>query len=162
LGFPILEKDGKIRFEHPGWNEGFHSLMAGYLDTGRGLVWMTNGENGKLLGHEVMRALDNVFGSPGYEPVEKSTAQVDTVAFTQCEGKYRDVDYPDYGVEIIKDGEHLFLQETPGGIRYQLYPESETEFFCLEHSEEITFIKNAKGNVEALMIGESSYLERVE
>jgi CubicO group peptidase (beta-lactamase class C family) len=162
LGFPILEKDGRIRFEHPGWNEGFHSLMAGYLDAGRGLVWMTNGENGKLLGHEVMRALDQVFGCPGYEPVEKSTTQVDAAVFTQNEGKYQDVDYPDYGVEIIQDGQALILRETPGGIHFQLYPESETDFFCLEHSEEITFIKNAQGNVEAMMIGESSYLERVE
>ncbi len=161
LGFPIMEKDGRIRFEHPGWNEGFHSLMAGYLNAGRGLVWMTNGENGKLLGHEVMRALDTVFGCPGYEPVEKSTAQVDTAVIAQCEGKYRDVDYPDYGVEIIQDGEHLILRETPGGIHCQLYPESETDFFCLEHSEEITFIKNARGKVEAMMIGEYSYLERV-
>ena len=91
-----------------------------------------------------------------------SVAQVDTAVFAQYEGKYRDVDYPDYGVEIIQDGEHLILRETPGGMHYQLYPESETDFFCLEHSEEITFITNAKGNVEALMIGEYSYLERVE
>jgi CubicO group peptidase (beta-lactamase class C family) len=162
LGFPIIEKDGRIRFEHPGWNEGFHSLMAGYLNTGRGLVWMTNGENGKLLGQEVMRALDKVFGCPGYEPVEKSTAQIDTAVFTQYEGKYRYVDYPDYGVEIIKDGGHLFLCETPGGIHYQLYPESGTDFFCLAHPEEITFIKNARGKVETMMVGEYSHLERVE
>lgn len=162
LGFPIMERDGRIRFEHPGWNEGFHSLMAGYLNTGRGLVWMTNGENGKLLGHEVMRALDEVFGCPGYEPVEKSTAQVDTAVFTLYEGKYRYVDYPDYGVEIIKDGEHLFLWETPGGIHCQLYPESRTDFFCLERPEQITFIKNAGEKVERMMIGECSHLERVE
>jgi hypothetical protein len=65
-------------------------------------------------------------------------------------------------VEIIKDCEALFFQETPGGICFQLYPESGTDFFCLERPEEITFIKDAKGNVEAMMIGEHSYLERVE
>jgi CubicO group peptidase (beta-lactamase class C family) len=162
LGFPIMEKDGRIRFEHPGWNEGFHSLMAGYLNTGRGLVWMTNGENGKLLGQEVMRALDEVFACPGYESVEKSIAQVDTSVFTQFEGKYQDVDYQDYGVEIIKDGKALFLQETPGGLYFQLYPESETDFFCLHSPEEITFIKNDRGKVDAMMIGEYSHLERVE
>lgn len=162
LGFPIMEDDGRTRFEHPGWNEGFHSLMAGYLDTGRGLVWMTNGEYGKLLGQEVMRALDEVFGCPGYEPAEKSPATIDTAVSTEYEGKYRYVDYPDYGVEIIKDGEHLFLWQTPGGIHYRLYPESGTDFFCLEHPEEITFIKSARGKVETMMIGKRARLERVE
>jgi CubicO group peptidase (beta-lactamase class C family) len=162
LGFPIMEKDGRIRFEHPGWNEGYHSLMAGYLNTGRGLVWMTNGENGKLLGQEVMRALDNVFGCPGYESAEKSIARIDTAVFTQYEGKYRYVDDPDYCAEIIKDGEHIFFKETSGGIQFQLYPESETDFFRLESPEKITFIRNARGKIEAITIGEYECLERVE
>ncbi len=161
LGPVIVEMDGWTRFDHPGWNEGFHSYFAGYLGAGQGLVWMTNGENGKLLGHEVMRALAKVFGWPEFKPVEKSVAQVDTAAFTQFEGKYRYVDDPDFGVEITKDGEHLFMQESPGGMQFQLYPESETDFFCLPHSDEITFIKNAKKKVETLMIGEYSHLERV-
>lgn len=57
LGFPILNIGGEKWFEHPGWNEGFHSLMACCLDTGRGLVYMSNGENGKILGHELMLAI---------------------------------------------------------------------------------------------------------
>jgi CubicO group peptidase (beta-lactamase class C family) len=161
LGFDIIEMDGWTRFEHPGWNEGFHSLFAGYLGAGQGLAWMTNGENGKLLGQEVMRALAKVFGWPGFQAVEKSVAQVDTAVFTQYEGKYRYAEYPDFGVEIIKDGEHLFLQESEGGIRFQLYPESEIDFFCLPRSEEITFIKNAEGKIETMLIGEYSHLERV-
>lgn len=160
LGFPIIEKDGRIRFEHPGWNQGFHSFMAGYLNTGRGLVWMTNGENGKLLGQEVMRALDEVFGCPGYEPVEKSVARVDTAAIAQYEGRYRYVDYPDHYAEILRDGEGIFLQDSPGAAPFQLYPESGTSFFCLERPEEITFIRNARGRVEAMMIGEYLHLER--
>jgi CubicO group peptidase (beta-lactamase class C family) len=162
LGYVIVEMDGWTRFDHAGWNEGFHSYITGYLGAGQGLVWMTNGENGKLLGQEVMYALAKVFGWPGFQPVEKSVAQVDSAVFTQLKGKYRYIDYPDFGVEIIKDGEHLFLQESQDGIHFQLYPESETEFFCLPLSEEITFIKNANGKVETLMIGEYSHLERVE
>ncbi|MFC1879674.1 hypothetical protein ACFLZW_07135 [Chloroflexota bacterium] len=121
---------------------------------------MTNGENGKLLGQEVMRALAEVFGWPGCRAVEKSFAEIDTAVYAQYEGQYRYADSPDFGVQIIKDGENLYLQETPGGIRFQLYPESETDFFCLPRSEEITFIKNARGKVKTLMVGECSQLER--
>jgi CubicO group peptidase (beta-lactamase class C family) len=62
LGFLIIQSGGRIRFEHPGWNVGYHSLLIGDLSTGRGLVWMTNGENGKLLGWEVTRGLAEIFG----------------------------------------------------------------------------------------------------
>jgi hypothetical protein len=58
--------------------------------------------------------------------------------------------------------QYVIKQENQARIHFQLYPESETEFFCLPRSEEITFIKIAKGNVEALMIGEYSHLERAE
>jgi hypothetical protein len=54
------------KFEHSGWNEGFHSLVVGCLDTGCGLVWMTNGAKGKHLGREVMRALPKAFVWSGY------------------------------------------------------------------------------------------------
>jgi CubicO group peptidase (beta-lactamase class C family) len=57
LGFPLINIDGRKRFQHPGWNEGFHSLMVCTLDTGQGLVFMTNGENGKELGRELMLAI---------------------------------------------------------------------------------------------------------
>jgi CubicO group peptidase (beta-lactamase class C family) len=66
LGFPMIEEDGMTKFEHPGWNEGFHSLLLGCLDTGQGFVWMTNGENGKRLGREVMRAIPKAFGWSAY------------------------------------------------------------------------------------------------
>lgn len=62
LGNFIIEAGGRLRFEHPGWNEGFHSLLIGDLVSGQGLVWMTNGENGKDLGWEVTRGLAQVFG----------------------------------------------------------------------------------------------------
>jgi CubicO group peptidase (beta-lactamase class C family) len=38
LGYVIVEMDGWTRFDHPGWNEGFHSYLAGYLGAGQGIV----------------------------------------------------------------------------------------------------------------------------
>jgi CubicO group peptidase (beta-lactamase class C family) len=45
---------------HPGWNEGFHSIMLFCLQTGEGLVWMTNGENGRHLYFEASHGLADV------------------------------------------------------------------------------------------------------
>ena len=62
LGFNIVIRDGMTRFGHPGWNEGFHSMMLGCLEMGQAVVWMTNGENGRRLGWEVSRGLAEVVG----------------------------------------------------------------------------------------------------
>ncbi|NJD61075.1 MAG: hypothetical protein C3F13_18425 [Anaerolineales bacterium] len=61
LGFNVVIQDGLTRFGHPGWNEGFHSFMLSCLESEQGVVWMTNGENGKKLGWEVMRGLAEVY-----------------------------------------------------------------------------------------------------
>lgn len=161
LGYPIFKWDNKIRFEHPGWNEGFHSLYAGCPDTGQGVVWMANGENGKLLGNEVMRGLVKVFDWSEYESVEKSPVQVEPAVLARYAGKYRYVDYPDFGVEIVLDDEGLLIQETPIGLRYRIYPESETEFFSIHSAQKITFSENEEGKTE-ILIGHFVRLERVE
>jgi hypothetical protein len=60
LAFNIIRKDSLTRIGHPGWNEGFHSIMLGCLEMGQGVVWMTNGENGRRLGWEVSRGLAEI------------------------------------------------------------------------------------------------------
>lgn len=60
VGFNVVIKDGMTRFGHPGWNEGFHNLILSCPETGQGIVWMTNGENGRRLGHEVSHGLAEV------------------------------------------------------------------------------------------------------
>jgi len=60
LGFNIINKQGMTRFGHPGWNEGFHSILLCCPEAGQGLVWMANGENGNHLGWEVSRGLAEI------------------------------------------------------------------------------------------------------
>ena len=57
LAFNIVNKDGMTRIGHPGWNVGFHSILLGCLEAGQGLIWMTNGENGRKLGLEISHGL---------------------------------------------------------------------------------------------------------
>jgi CubicO group peptidase (beta-lactamase class C family) len=60
LAFNIIQKDGMTIIGHPGWNVGFHCIMLVCLEAGQGLIWMTNGENGRRLGHEVSRGLAEI------------------------------------------------------------------------------------------------------
>jgi hypothetical protein len=162
LGYMIVEQDGWTRFDHPGWNEGFHSYLAGWLEAGQGVVWMANGENGKLLGQEVLRGLAEVFGWPGFQPVEKSVPRVYAARLSNLEGEYRYTDEPEYGVEIFKEWGHLYLKELQGGMCFHLHQESELDFFCLARPEVITFIQNKAGQVDGMLVGDYEYLERVK
>ena len=162
LGFVIVEQDGWTRIEHPGWNEGYHSYLAGFLGAGQGVVWMTNGENGKVLGLEVTRGLAEMFGWPGFQPVEKTIFEIDPAVFSRYAGKYRDVEYPEFGAEIIQEGDSLYFCEKPGNLQYPIYPDSETEFFSIHRPEKIKFVENDGAPPETMWIGPFSRLERVK
>jgi len=162
LGIVIVEKDGWTRIEHPGWNEGYHSYLAGFLEAGQGMIWMTNGENGKLLGLEVTRGLAEVFGWPGFQPVEKTIFEIDPAVFSQYTGVYRDVEYPEFGAEIICEGNELYFCETPGNLKYQIYPGSETEFFSIHNPDTIKFVAREGNPAESMQIGPFVRLSREE
>jgi CubicO group peptidase (beta-lactamase class C family) len=161
LGFYLVETEGRMRFQHPGWNEGYHAFAGGEVSTGQGVAWMSNGENGLLLGLEMLRGLAKVLGWAGFEQMEKAVAQVDPALYARYEGRYRYVAYPDYSAVIGREGDRLSWEEVPDGIRYELYPESDTTFFARERWEPVTFVTGAGGAVEAMMVGQDERLERV-
>ena len=125
-------------------------------------MWMTNGENGMLLGLEVMHGLATLFDWPDFQPLEKAVAQVDPGVLNQYQGIYQNADEPGFSAVVTKEDDLLIIQETPDGPRYELYPESETAFFALERRETITFVRDDIGYVEALMIGDYERLNRTE
>jgi hypothetical protein len=135
--------------------------MGGWVGARQGLVWMTNGENGNLLGDEVLRGLARVYGWPGYRPATKTVAQVDPALYARYVGRYRYTEAPDWGAVVVREGDRLFWQDTPGGLCCELFPESATAFFTLEHGQGITFVQEPDGSVETVLVGEYERLERV-
>jgi CubicO group peptidase (beta-lactamase class C family) len=160
LGFFLVEIEGGTRFHRPGWNEGYHCFMGGHTGTGHGIALMTNGENGKLLALEVLRGLAGLFHWPDFQPKEKAVAQVDPAIYVQFEGQYQNANFPDYGVVIVKQGHHLFIEGGPDGLRCELYPISKTAFYALDWQEAITFVRDADGNVKAVRVGDYERLNR--
>ena len=160
LGPLIVETEGWTRFEHRGWNEGYHCFFGGWVGTGQGLVWMTNGENGEMLGDEIMRGLAHVFGWPGFQPAARAVAPIDPALYARYEGRYRYSEEPDYGAVVVREGDCLFWEDTPDGMRIELYPESETVFFSLERPQRITFVQGDGGDVETVLFGPYERLER--
>lgn len=61
LGFAMAGKGGNRYFSHPGVNAGFVAFLFAY-EKGDGLVLMTNGQNSKSLGLEIISALSKEYG----------------------------------------------------------------------------------------------------
>lgn len=65
LGFALAGEGAERRFGHDGRNEGFESTMTAYVERGDGVVVLTNGDRGKALADEIVRAVANVYGFAG-------------------------------------------------------------------------------------------------
>ncbi len=60
LGFGIQE-EGPPRFVHGGSNHGFKAQFEAFVDGGRGVVVMTNGDQGSELAQEIVQAVSRVY-----------------------------------------------------------------------------------------------------
>jgi hypothetical protein len=61
----LREKNGILTFLHPGDNyPGASCWLAGSLESGQGVVIMTNGARGNLLAMEILAAIENEYNWP--------------------------------------------------------------------------------------------------
>jgi len=58
--------------------------------------------------------------------------------------------------------EHLLLQTFPDGMCYELYPESETDYFSVELEGPIAFVKDEDGTVNTFIIDSQWKVKRVK
>jgi CubicO group peptidase (beta-lactamase class C family) len=69
LGF-VIGREAGTRFSHSGGNEGFRCHMRMYADTGKGIVIMSNSDNGGHLFSPLMTAVAREYGWSSFEPQE--------------------------------------------------------------------------------------------
>lgn len=88
--------------------------------------------------------------TPGYPlaPPPKITADVDPQTFQDYIGTYEFS--PGLKVDIMSDNGKLYGRP-PGQTRSQLFPESNRHFFLQQENAQITFVKDAAGNVTHLV-----------
>jgi CubicO group peptidase (beta-lactamase class C family) len=163
LGFE-LKKIGNhlIRFGHVGSNEGFRCYLAAYKGSGSGAVVMTNGANGNYLTMEIMRSIAKIYEWPDFLPREKQAVQGDPGIYHRYVGKYQLPAYPDYTVQVKKEGTRLFLERIEDATCWELYPESEVKYFFVESEHTVEFEKNNDGVFDALTLGSQMRLKKFE
>jgi CubicO group peptidase (beta-lactamase class C family) len=161
LGLAIGGRPRNRYFTHGGVDAGFENMMVAY-ETGDGAIVMTNGVGGTQLAMEVIRSIANEYHWPGWHAVEHKSAIVDPKLFDAYVGRYQLDPNRVFTVSRVEDG--LFVQLT-GQSNFQVFPESERDYFYKVVAAQITFIADVQGHVTELILhqnGSERHAKRIE
>jgi CubicO group peptidase (beta-lactamase class C family) len=147
LGLGIGGSDSNLYFSHGGANEGFRNNFVMYEQGGNGFVVMTNGDNGGMLGEEIMHSIANEYNWPDFRPTVRAWIQVDPKILETYTGSYESKDFNE--VITVKNGQ---LMGRALGQLFPLYAESETRFFFTVIPGDFEFVKDEQGNVTSLVL----------
>ncbi len=86
---PRLEGKGIARlFHHGGDNDSYHAWIEGYLETGDGLVILTNGDGGVALRSEIRAAFSDAIGLGVNAPLPVVDVDLGAAAYADVAGRY--------------------------------------------------------------------------
>ena len=153
LGVFVDGQGTSKRFSFAGSNVGYKCRMLGYMNSGQGVVVMTNSENGAELTSEIIRSVAAEYGWPDFHPRERVIVKVDPRVYDSYVGEYEIA--PGFILVVTKEGDKLMSQAMPrplppsaaGQPKSEMFPESETTFFVKDADATFTFIKNNNGQV---------------
>ena len=163
LGVALAATDHPLRFGHAGSNEGFRCDFEAYIDSGQGVVIMTNANSGDAIMGEIRRAVAQEYAWPDFKPVQKATIPVDPATLSAYPGVYQTTVGDVVLIKLtLRDG-RLYLQADPFGAEpVQLFPESTSQFFAKEGFS-ITLNRNKDGSVTTLTLhaGQAHKAQRI-
>jgi len=149
LGISVNGEGKNLRFSHSGGNEGFKCDLVAYPERGQGVAIMTNSDKGVSICYEILRSVATEYGWSDFLPQEKALVKVEPEIYNLYVGEYQLT--PDIILTITRENNRLFVLPT-GQAKVEIYPESETMFFLTEEDAQITFVKNAEGEVTELVL----------
>jgi CubicO group peptidase (beta-lactamase class C family) len=152
LGIALSAADHPLRFAHGGSNEGFRCDLEAYIESGQGIVIMTNSNSGDAIIGEIRRAVAQEYAWPDFKPEHRNTVRVNPATLSAYPGLYQTMVGDVVLIKLTLTGGRLYLQADPFGAEpVELFPESETQFFA-EEGFSITLKRNEGGSVTSLML----------
>jgi CubicO group peptidase (beta-lactamase class C family) len=157
LGLGLDGGGPSASFGHGGSNAGFKCQMTAFIESGRGAVVMTNGDQGGRLASEILRAVAAEYDWPARRPRQKTVVTIEPAALAPLAGRYEL--RPGRVFTIALEGGTLVV--TDGAQRLELFPESPTRFFELVEESEVEFVKGPDGAVSHLLINGQQKVPRI-
>jgi CubicO group peptidase (beta-lactamase class C family) len=152
LGVALAAAGHPLRFGHGGSNEGFRCDFEAYIESGQGIVIMTNSNSGDAIIAEIRRAVAQEYAWPDFKSERKATVPVDPTTLAAYPGVYQTTAGDVVLITLTLRGGRLYLQADPFGAEpVELFPESETQFFA-EEGFSIMLNRNQDGSVTTLTL----------
>jgi CubicO group peptidase (beta-lactamase class C family) len=168
LGPRIERESGTLYFHHAGTNNSYHTWIEGHLETGDGLVVLTNGAGGNGLHQEIRNAVADVMNWSVNRPVRIATTTIAPDQLDNYAGEYAvDLTFPsrlrqqlvggfyDLPLEVRVEAGNLVL-EVPGTDRqFALLPVAPSRFI-IEGVDlrigvpELEFHQNGMGQISGM------------
>jgi CubicO group peptidase (beta-lactamase class C family) len=153
LGLFLAQTDSALYFSHSGGNEGYRCQMIAMRDQGQGAVVMTNGNLGTFLFPEILFSIGHEYDWPDFGGITRAPVDVAPVALATYTGEYEMAEGA--RIRVTMGEERLVAQpEVFGWLEFELYPESETEFFITELPYPVSFVRDDTGKVVQMSFGE--------
>ena len=151
LGVFVDTKGNRKFFGHGGANEGFRCRYYGSLEGGDGIVIMVNSDNDAII-PEILNSVATVYGWDNFTGQKvKRIVPVHIDSLASYVGTYN---LEGITLQVIqKDRTLYFIQDQSPPVR--MYFSSPSEFFIKEVNADFQFHRNAKGEVETILIKQS-------
>jgi CubicO group peptidase (beta-lactamase class C family) len=145
LGLHLSPPGEPAWFEHGGDNAGFHAELQAFTSGRRqGVVIMTNGEGGRQLVPEVLRAVSKTYGWTVARTEELEIVHLAAADLAALAGAY---EIPGFTkIAITAEGDRLYLTVAAlGPERSELLAQTRDKFFVLANGVAVEFVRDASG-----------------
>jgi CubicO group peptidase (beta-lactamase class C family) len=162
LGLEIQGSPENPYFAHDGVDAGFENSLIAYTQGGNGAVVMTNAQGGLALAKALIGSIAKVYDWPDLEPIVRTAIKLDPSILAACAGVYQIDGDPKFTLDIRLENGQLVVH-SPFRPTYQLFPESQNQFFAKVISTEFEFLGDDSGHVTQLVLhygGEATKGER--
>jgi len=162
LGLAIGGSPENPYFTHDGVDAGFENVLIAYEQGGNGAVAMTNAQGGLELAGALIGSIAKVYDWPDLQPIVRTAIKLDPSILAACAGVYEIDSDPKFSLDIRSENGQLVVH-SPSRPKYQLFPESQNEFFAKVISTEFEFLRDGSGRVAHLVLhhgGEETRGER--
>jgi D-alanyl-D-alanine-carboxypeptidase/D-alanyl-D-alanine-endopeptidase len=134
---------------HNGGTGGYHSYIGFKKDPPRAVVVLANSENDiDDIGRFLLGDLANV--KDVQPPKTRNVAKIDSNIYDKYVGQYK-FSGIDATMKVTRDDGHLFAQLT-GQQSFEVFPESETNFFYKVVDAQLTFVKDSAGKATDVIL----------